>query len=116
MFCRLLFVLFLLAIVLSALLRPTDSDYLFGIVKLFLEEFEDTKQVIRMSDRQEEFENTKQVIRMSDRQEEIEDTKQVIRMSDRHEEFEDTKQVIRMSDRPTDSDYLFGIVKLFLTV
>jgi glutaredoxin-related protein len=46
-----------------------------------------------MSDRQEEFENTKQVIRMSDRQEEIEDTKQVIRMSDRHDEFEDTKQV-----------------------
>jgi hypothetical protein len=36
-----------------------------------------------MSDRQEEFEDTKQVIRMSDRQGEFEDTKQVIRMSDR---------------------------------
>jgi hypothetical protein len=30
------FVLFLLAIVLSVLLRYTDSDYLFGIFKLFL--------------------------------------------------------------------------------
>ena len=30
------FVLFLLAIVLSALLRLMDSDYLFGILKLFL--------------------------------------------------------------------------------
>ena len=47
-----------------------------------------------MSDRQEEFEDTKEIIRMSDRQEEFEDTKQVIRMSDRQEEFEDTKQVI----------------------
>jgi hypothetical protein len=36
MFCRSLFVLFLLAIVLSALLRFTDSDYPFGIFKLFL--------------------------------------------------------------------------------
>jgi len=38
MFCRSLFVLlsfFLLAIVLSVLLRYTDSDYLFGIFKLF---------------------------------------------------------------------------------
>jgi hypothetical protein len=34
-FCRSLFVLFLLAIVLSVLLRYTDSDYLFGIFKLF---------------------------------------------------------------------------------
>ena len=31
------FVLFLLDIVLSALLRYTDSDYRFGIFKLFLE-------------------------------------------------------------------------------
>ena len=52
-----------------------------------------------MSDRQEEFEDTKEVIRMSDRQEEFEDTKQVIRMSDRQEEFEDTKQVIRIVGR-----------------
>jgi len=39
MLCRLLFnpfVLFLSAIVLSVLLRYTDSDYLFGIFKLFL--------------------------------------------------------------------------------
>jgi biotin transporter BioY len=36
MFCRSLFVLFLLAIVLSVLLRFTDFDYLFGIFKLFL--------------------------------------------------------------------------------
>ena len=35
MFCRSLFVLFLLAIVLSVLLF-TDFDYLFGIFKLFL--------------------------------------------------------------------------------
>ena len=35
-FCRSLFVLFLLAIVLSVLLRLTDSDYPFGIFKLFL--------------------------------------------------------------------------------
>ena len=34
MFCRSLFVLFLLAIVLSVLLRYTYSDYLFGIFKL----------------------------------------------------------------------------------
>ena len=34
-FCRLLFVLFLLVIVLSVLLRYTDSDYPFGIFKLF---------------------------------------------------------------------------------
>jgi len=34
MFCRSLFVLFLLAIVLSVL-RFTDSDYRFGIFKLF---------------------------------------------------------------------------------
>jgi len=39
MFCRSLFVLFLLAIVLSALLRYTDSDYLFGIFKLFLQHY-----------------------------------------------------------------------------
>jgi hypothetical protein len=66
----------------------------------------------------DEFEGTKQVIRMSDRQEEFEDTKQVIRMSDPQEEFEDTKQVIRMSDPQEEfhSDYLFGIFKLFLTV
>jgi len=36
MICRSLFVLFLLAIVLSVLLRFTDSDNLFGILKLFL--------------------------------------------------------------------------------
>jgi hypothetical protein len=35
MFCRLLFVLFLLAIVLTILVRFTDSDYPFGICKLF---------------------------------------------------------------------------------
>jgi len=35
MFCRSLFVLFHLAIVLSVLLRSTDSDYPFGILKLF---------------------------------------------------------------------------------
>jgi hypothetical protein len=35
MFCRSLFVLFLLAIVLSVL-RFTDSDYPFGVFKLFL--------------------------------------------------------------------------------
>ena len=35
MFCRSLFVLFLLAIVLSVLLRFTISDYPFGIFKLF---------------------------------------------------------------------------------
>jgi len=35
MFCRSLFVLFLLAIVMSGL-RFTDSDYPFGIFKLFL--------------------------------------------------------------------------------
>jgi hypothetical protein len=40
MFCRSLFVplyLFLLAIVLSVLLRYTDSDFPFGIFKLFLD-------------------------------------------------------------------------------
>ena len=36
MFCRSLFVLFLLAIMLSVHLRFTDSDYHFGIFKLFL--------------------------------------------------------------------------------
>ena len=36
MFSRSMFVLFLLAIVLSVLLRFTDSDYPFGIFKLFL--------------------------------------------------------------------------------
>jgi hypothetical protein len=36
LFCRSIFVLFRLAIVLSDLLRFTASDYLFGIVKLFL--------------------------------------------------------------------------------
>ena len=36
MFCGSLFVLFLMAIVLSVLLRFTDSDYHFGILKLFL--------------------------------------------------------------------------------
>jgi len=35
------FVLFLLAIVLSVLLRSTDSDYPFGIYKLFLYIFND---------------------------------------------------------------------------
>jgi len=35
MFCRSLFVLFFLASVLSVLLRYTDSDYPFGIFKLF---------------------------------------------------------------------------------
>jgi hypothetical protein len=34
-FCRLLFVLFLLAIVFSVLLQFTGSDYPFGIIKLF---------------------------------------------------------------------------------
>jgi len=34
-FCRSLFVLFLLADMLSVLLRYTDSDYPFGIFKLF---------------------------------------------------------------------------------
>jgi len=36
------FVLFLLAIVLSVLLRYTDSDYPFGIFKPFLTSFMDT--------------------------------------------------------------------------
>jgi len=36
MFCRLLFVFFLSAIVLSLILRYTDSDYPFDIFKLFL--------------------------------------------------------------------------------
>ena len=36
MFCRFVLVLFLLAIVLSVLLRYTDSDYPFVIFKLFL--------------------------------------------------------------------------------
>ena len=36
MFCRSLFVFFLLSIVLSVLHRFTNSDYLFGIFKLFL--------------------------------------------------------------------------------
>ena len=36
MFCRSLFVLFLLAILLSVLFQFTDSDYPFGIFKLFL--------------------------------------------------------------------------------
>jgi hypothetical protein len=35
-FCRSLFVLFLLAIVLSVHLRFTDSDYLFDIINFFL--------------------------------------------------------------------------------
>jgi hypothetical protein len=35
-FCRLLFVLFRLAIMFSILLRFTDSDYPFGIFKLFV--------------------------------------------------------------------------------
>jgi hypothetical protein len=35
-FCRSLFVLFLLAIVLSVHLRFTDSDYLFDIINVFL--------------------------------------------------------------------------------
>ena len=36
MFCRLLFLLLSFSIVLSVLLRSTDSDYPFGIFKLFL--------------------------------------------------------------------------------
>ena len=36
MFCRLLLKLFLLAIVLSVLLKSIESDYPFGIFKLFL--------------------------------------------------------------------------------
>jgi hypothetical protein len=36
MFCRLLFLLLSFSIVLSVLLRFTDSDYHFGIFKLFL--------------------------------------------------------------------------------
>jgi len=36
MFCKSLFVLFLFVIVLSVLLRFTDSDYHFGIFKLFV--------------------------------------------------------------------------------
>jgi len=35
-FCRSVFILFLLSIVLSVLLRFTDSDYSFDIFKLFL--------------------------------------------------------------------------------
>ena len=42
MFCRLVFVLFLLAIVLSVLPRFTDSDYSFGIFKLFIQPIEIT--------------------------------------------------------------------------
>ena len=42
MFCRSLFVLFLMAIVLSVILRYTDSDYLFGIFKLFFISLEPT--------------------------------------------------------------------------
>jgi hypothetical protein len=37
MFCGSLFVLLLLAIVLFVLLRYTDSDYPFGIFKLFIQ-------------------------------------------------------------------------------
>ena len=36
LFCRLLFILFLLAIVLSVLFRFTDSDYPFGIFKILI--------------------------------------------------------------------------------
>ena len=43
MFCRLLFVLFLLAIGLSVL-RYTNSDYPFGIFKLFLNGFFNQKK------------------------------------------------------------------------
>jgi hypothetical protein len=39
MFCRSLFVLLILAIVLSVLLRFTDPDYPFGIFKLFFTTF-----------------------------------------------------------------------------
>ena len=39
MFCRSLFVLFLLASVLSVLIQFTDSDYHFGIFKLFLRHY-----------------------------------------------------------------------------
>jgi hypothetical protein len=44
MFCRSLFVFFLLVIVLSVLLRYTDSDYPFGIFKLFLFHFKYKKK------------------------------------------------------------------------
>jgi len=40
MFCRSLFVLFVLTIALSVPLRYTDSDYPFGIFKLFSPNFE----------------------------------------------------------------------------
>jgi hypothetical protein len=43
MFCRSLFVLFLSTIVLSVLLWFTDSDYPFGIFKLFTDIFDVTK-------------------------------------------------------------------------
>jgi hypothetical protein len=45
MFCRSLFVLFLLAIVLSVLLRYTDSDYPVGIFKLFLGQYNLTLRI-----------------------------------------------------------------------
>ena len=47
MFCP--FVLFLLAIVLSVLLRYTDSDYSFGIFKLFLHMKIHRNQIINIS-------------------------------------------------------------------
>ena len=43
MFCRLLFVLFLFATLLSVLLRFTDSDYTFSIFKLFFKRTWDRK-------------------------------------------------------------------------
>ena len=46
MLCRSLFVLFLLAIVLSVLLRFTDSDYSFGIFKPFLSSDLWQKQIV----------------------------------------------------------------------
>ena len=44
-FCISLFVLFLLAIVLSVLIRFTDSDYTFGIFKLVLTNVYRTLQI-----------------------------------------------------------------------
>jgi len=45
MFCGSLFVFFLLASVLSVLLRYMDSDYPFGIFKLFLYSMRDEASV-----------------------------------------------------------------------
>jgi hypothetical protein len=54
MLCRSLFVLFLLAIVLSVL-RYTDSDYPFGIFKLFLFLIVDSSQTLQHACRKKIF-------------------------------------------------------------